>query len=159
MFHRIKNNLPQLIATFSLAVIAYLAVGMLIPTSDEAAVSLGDLTSSQRNESLASSPAAVQQLAPSAAAAAPPHQFTEQEKAVFASLPPMCRPPGDFATPQFPFAASNACCRNGWLESSTASGLRDREFAEPATCGAITSFSSESRLVGSIGCRFRTSAK
>lgn len=129
MLHRIKDNLPQLVATFAFAILAFFAVGMLIPVAEQPAEPLagfgagfgaGNRAGDEPQESLADktpgaptdlnhSASAGQQALPhdsqAGASAFEPqahqqaHQFTEQEKIVFASLPPMCRPPSQPSAP------------------------------------------------------------
>lgn len=103
MLHRIQNNLPQLAVTLTLAVIAYYVVGMLIPAVDEVTESLlapatNNQTGNQQPKLLSQPQAAIGQPA---SRLPMPHQFTEQEKIVFASLPPMCRPPETPTAVQF----------------------------------------------------------
>ena len=131
MLHRIKDNLPQLIATFAFAMIAFCAVGMLIPATEKpteplAGFGLGDRVNADRpgvlahrtpsdsnhsasagRQPLTNQPQGANGFVPNAHQQ--PRQFTEQEKVVFASLPPMCRPPqqpsGHPKTPHVAFAS------------------------------------------------------
>ena len=104
MLHRIQNNFPQLAVTVVLAAVSYFAVGVLIPSVDEVPESLSGFAPDHQvsDHQLGSTgypePGLVSSLP--ATSIAPP-KFTEEEKLVFASLPPMCRPPENPSAAQF----------------------------------------------------------
>jgi nitrate/TMAO reductase-like tetraheme cytochrome c subunit len=110
MFDRIRKNIPQVAATIAVAAITYACMAVLLSNqpSDRQQTSalpvsplpLGGEPTDYRNQNAADLSNIRQPKGTKADAnqlELPPegHRFTEEEKIVFASLPPMCVPPMD----------------------------------------------------------------
>lgn len=105
MLNRIRQNSTQIAATIAVAAITYALISMMTPRQPMAPQALSDLANRATPESLAAQankkPPGSQSEAPQhdnadsrqPSSGTAQHQFSEQEKLIFASLPPMCVPP------------------------------------------------------------------